>query len=79
MLTSTIFRVTGMTNDADVRAVIGKVYLVPEVGGAAVELENAGASRLIIKHKDDVTLDREAIAGALRKAGNFALADEAGA
>lgn len=70
---STIFIVSGMNTSADARAIQGRLYQVSDVGGVATEIIPGGDSRIIIKHKDDVQLDRAALQAALQKAGNYTL------
>lgn len=73
MLTSTIYEVAGVRSDAHVRALIGEIYGIEAVGGAAVELRADGDSRLIIKHKIGAPPSPDALAAAVRHAGPFTL------
>lgn len=70
---STIFTVSGMDDSADARAVKDKVSTVPGVGAIATELVTGGGSMIILKHKEDVELDRAVIEAALREAGDYTL------
>lgn len=73
MIDSTIFELAGVTTDADTRLIKDRLYDVPEVGGVSFELVDGGA-RVILKHKAAVAPDREAVAAAVRAAGDFDLA-----
>lgn len=68
---STTYTVSGMTSAADARAVKDKLSAVPGVGAVATVLMPGGGSTIILKHKDDVELDRSAVEAALRKAGGY--------
>ncbi|CAJ1587111.1 heavy metal-associated domain-containing protein [[Mycobacterium] wendilense] len=70
---STIYRVVGMDRPADARAVKDSLSAVPGIGGIATEIVPGGDSKVILKHKADVVLDRSAIEAALRKAGRYTL------
>lgn len=70
---STDYRVTGMATAADARAVKDSLSAVPGIGAVATEIVPGGDSRVILKHKDDVELDRTAIEAAVRSAGDYTL------
>lgn len=70
---STTFTVIGMTTVADARAVKDGLSDVAGIGAIATEIVPGGASVIVLKHKDDVELDRDAIAAALRDAGDYML------
>ncbi|TDC70221.1 heavy-metal-associated domain-containing protein [Actinomadura sp. GC306] len=70
---STTFRIAGMTTAADARAVKDRLSAVPDIGAVATELVPGGDALVILKHKDDVVLDRAALQAALRDAGDYTL------
>ncbi|MFG2084883.1 MULTISPECIES: heavy metal transporter [unclassified Spirillospora] len=71
---STTFRISGMTTAADARTVKDRLSAVPDVGAVATEILPGGDSLVILKHKDDVAMDRAALEEALRGAGGYTLA-----
>lgn len=72
---STIFHVDGMRTNDDVLAVRAAMYKVTGVGGFSTETETEDdGMRIILKHKDDVVLDRDVIDKALREAGDYSVA-----
>lgn len=70
---STIYTVVGMVSSKDARIVKDSLYHLGTIGGVATEIVPGGDSRIILKHKDGVELDRAAIAAALRDAGHYTL------
>ncbi len=70
---STIYTVSGMTCDSCARAIKDNVSTVADVGGVAIEILTDGESRLILKHKDDVELERSAVEAAVHRAGDYRL------
>ncbi len=70
---STTYTVVGMTTAEDARVVKDGLATVAGIGAIATEIVPGGGSVIILKHKDDVELDQDAIAAALRKAGGYAL------
>ncbi|MCE4269250.1 heavy-metal-associated domain-containing protein [Rhodococcus globerulus] len=70
---STTYAVTGMTCDRCARAIKDKVSRVPGVGAVAVEILADSESRLILKHKDDVELERSDVEAAVHRAGDYHL------
>lgn len=72
---STTFTITGMTTPADARAVKDRLSAVPGIGAVATEIVPGSGSRVILKHKEDVTLDRAAIGAAVREAGDYDLGE----
>ena len=75
---STTYRVSGMETAEDARAIKDSLSTVPGIGAIATEIVPGGASTVILKHKDDVVLDRSAIEAALRRAGDYTLSEVAG-
>lgn len=73
MIISTVYQVAGELTTAQTRAVKGRVYQVPRVGGLAFEVQPGHDTRMIIKHKSDEPIDRADLATALSEAGNFRL------
>ncbi|CAJ1510830.1 hypothetical protein [[Mycobacterium] burgundiense] len=70
---STSYRVGGMVTAADARAVKDSLSAVPGIGAVATEIMPGGESTLILKHKEDIALDRAVIEAAVRKAGRYTL------
>ena len=70
---STTYRVGGMSTAEDARAVEDELSAVPGVGAVATEIAPGRDSLVILKHKDDVELDRSALEAAVRKAGPYTL------
>lgn len=70
---STTYLVTGMTCDRCARVIKDKVSTVPGVGAVAVEIVGDGESRLILKHKENVELDRADVEDAVHRAGDYRL------
>jgi len=70
MITTT-YTVRGLSSSAGARAVKDQISWLPDVGGVAVELMPDQRSKLILKHKDDVEIDREAVVAAVERAGRF--------
>lgn len=68
---STTYRIDGMTTAADARAVKDALATVPGIGAVATEIRSGGESVVILKHKDDVELDRTTIEAAIGKAGKY--------
>lgn len=73
MITSTIYFLDGALSNAATRAVKGKVYQVPQVGGVAFEVEPGKNTRMILKHKSDESIDRAELETAIAKAGDYRL------
>lgn len=73
-LTSTTYPVTGMRTPSDARAIKDALATVPGIGAIATEIPADGPAVVVIKHKEEVALDRGAIETALRAAGDFHLA-----
>ncbi|CAM3569834.1 MULTISPECIES: hypothetical protein [Micrococcales] len=71
---STIYTVAGMTTAEDARAIKDRLYLVAGIGAVATEIIPDGEARIILKHKDDVELNRSAIEAAVQEAGEYTLA-----
>ena len=74
MLISTIYTLSGVHSHEDVLAVRLSVSNVADVGAVAIERVAADEAKMIIKHKDDVDIDQQAVAGAVKAAGNYGLA-----
>jgi copper chaperone CopZ len=72
MITTT-FTVAGMDTPDDAQAVRNRLANVSGIGGIATEIRPSGEAVVILKHKEDVRLDRGAIATALREAGDYRL------
>lgn len=70
---NTTFVITGMDTADDARIVKDRIYHMGGVGGVATEIVPGGPSRLHLKHKDDVTLDRGHIEAVLREVGDYRL------
>ncbi len=73
MITSTIYLLEGTLSNAATRAIKGRVYQVPRVGGISFEVEPGKDTRMILKHKNDEPIDRAELELAIAKAGNFQL------
>lgn len=71
---STIYTVVGMTTAEDARTIKDRLYLVAGIGAVATEIIPDGDSRIILKHKDNVELDRSTIEAAVQEAGDYTLA-----
>ncbi|GAA3514295.1 MULTISPECIES: hypothetical protein [Georgenia] len=71
---STIYTVVGMTTAEDARTIKDSLYLVAGIGAVATEIIPDGDSRIILKHKDNVELDRSTIEAAVQEAGDYTLA-----
>lgn len=70
---STTYTVVGMTTAKDARIVKDSLYKLDDIGGVATEIFPGRDSLIILKCKDDIELDRESIAAALRDAGDYTL------
>ena len=70
---STSYTVSGVATGDDARVVKDEVSGVRGIGAVAIELLPGGSAVLIIKHKGDVEPDRQAIAAAVRAAGDHTL------
>jgi len=70
---STTYTIAGMTTAKDARIVKDSLYHLADIGGVATEIVPASDSLIILKHKDDIELDRATIAAALRDAGDYTL------
>lgn len=73
MIVSETYTLTGEIDDAATRAIKANVYLVPHVGAIAFEIVDGGPTRMILKRKDDETIDRDRLAAAVADAGPFGL------
>ena len=73
MITSTTYTLAGDIDDAATRAIKAEVYLVPDVGAIAFEIEDGAPARMILKHKEEVAIDRGELEAALHKAGGYRL------
>lgn len=71
---STTFVITGMDTADDARIVKDRLYHMGGIGGVATEIVPGGPSRIHLKHKDDITLDRALIEAVLRDSGDYRLA-----
>lgn len=73
-LTSSAFTLSGgPTTERQLRAIWHQVARVPDIGAIAFEVDGE-SSVMIIKHKETVSLDRDAIRAAVRAAGPYDLA-----
>ncbi|WP_326548643.1 hypothetical protein QGN32_11255 [Mycolicibacterium sp. ND9-15] len=70
---STTYRVGGMSTAEDARAVKDSLSAVPGIGAVATEIVPGGESVVILKHEEDVELDRSVLDAAVRKAGRYTL------
>lgn len=73
-IVATRLRVEGLRDDNDVRRALQALYDVfadQDLGQATFELHEGELADLWIKHKDDVTPDREALNRALSQAGEY--------
>ncbi|MGC0142192.1 MULTISPECIES: hypothetical protein [unclassified Pseudactinotalea] len=70
---STIYTLSGITSNDDVLAVRMSVSNVQDVGAVAFERLSGDETRMIIKHKDDVEIDKAALAKAVKDAGQYGL------
>ena len=71
---STIYRIDGVSSDGDVLKLRLAVSSYDEqVGGVSFERRDGGSTLMIIKHKDDVTLNEENIRRLVTSAGEFTL------
>lgn len=70
---STTFVIIGMDTADDARIVKDRLYHMGGIGGVATEIIPGEQSRLFLKHKDDITLDRALIEAVLREAGDYQL------
>ncbi len=73
MIITSIFEVTGLTKDDDIKRVKGTVYDTPHVGAVAFEV-TPERTLMFLKHPEGTTVDREAISRALASVGEFRLA-----
>lgn len=77
MIKETSFAVTAVNDERDVKKALQSLYDVfadHGLGQATFEIvETDGPARLIIKHKEDVTVDPKVIDQALRAAGDYRL------
>lgn len=73
MITSTIYQLEGALSNAATRAIKGRVYQVPRVGGISFEVQPGHDTRMILKHKMDEPIDRTQLEAAIAKAGNYRL------
>jgi hypothetical protein len=73
LITSTVYTVLGDVDDAATRALKAEIYLLPGVGAIAFEIEEGKDTRLILKHKEDETVDRAALDAAVHRAGDYRL------
>lgn len=76
-LVSKTYRIAGVRDDLEVKAIMQQLYDIftaQGIGQAAVELAGA-EQRLVVKHRPDQEPDRQAIADAMARAGNFKLLD----
>lgn len=74
-LTATAFTLVGEPRtERQLRAIWHSVAALPDIGAIAFEVEPGVPSRMIIKHKESVVLDRDAIGDAVRAAGPYDLA-----
>jgi copper chaperone len=76
-MTSTTYRVTGMTCEHCVRAVTSELEGVPGVGAVTVALVPGGESAVTVA--SDAPLPAAAVAAALDEAGAYSLAGGVGA
>ena len=75
-IVSTTLEVSGVRSDDDVRAALQALFDVfaeLDLGQATFEVTESDPTRLIVKHKESVTVDRDAVATALAAAGGFRL------
>ena len=73
-LTSTAFGLTGgPRTERELRAIWHQVARLPDIGAIAFEVDGE-SSHMIIKHKETVALDRDALRAAVRAAGPYDLA-----
>lgn len=71
---NTTFVIVGMDTADDARIVKDRLYHMGGLGGVATEIVPGGQSRIHIKHKATITLDRALIEEVLRAAGDYRLA-----
>lgn len=71
---STTYTLSGIHSHDDVLDVRLSVSNVQDVGAVAIERLDDGEAHMIIKHKENVEIDRTALAKAVKKAGNYGLA-----
>ncbi len=73
---NTTFVIIGMDTAEDARIVKDRLYHMGGLGGVATEIVPGGPSRIHIKHKAEITLDRALIEEVLRAAGDYRLAPQ---
>ncbi|HLS49997.1 MAG TPA: hypothetical protein VK024_08370 [Actinomycetaceae bacterium] len=71
---NTTFVILGMNTPDDARVVKDRLYHMGGLGGVATEIVPGGQSRIHLKHKSEITLDRALIEEVLRDAGDYRLA-----
>lgn len=75
-IVSTTLDVDGVRSEDEVLAALQALFDVfaeLDLGQATFEVADSDPTRLIIKHKKSVTVDRKAVAAALATAGDFRL------
>lgn len=73
-LVATTFTLAGEPRtERQLRSIWHAVAALPEIGAIAFEVVPGEPSRMIIKHKESVVLDRDAIGAAVRGAGPYDL------
>ncbi|HLS15151.1 MAG TPA: hypothetical protein VK095_11630 [Beutenbergiaceae bacterium] len=70
---NTTFVIIGMDTSDDARIVKDRLYHMGGIGGVATEIVSGAQSRIHLKHKDDITLDRALIEAVLQDAGDYRL------
>ena len=71
---NTTFVIIGMDTADDARIVKDRLYHMGGLGGVATEIVPGQQSKIHIKHKAAITLDRALIEEVLRAAGDYRLA-----
>ncbi|HWL59342.1 MAG TPA: hypothetical protein VNQ48_00465 [Microbacteriaceae bacterium] len=77
-IVSTTLTVRGVKTEDQVREALQALFDIfaeLDLGQATFEVTDADATRLIVKHKQSVTPDRDAIAQVLAATGDFRLVD----
>lgn len=72
MIITTIYEVSDLRDDDDIKLVKGAVYDTPNVGAVAFEVTQE-RTLMFLKHPEGTTLDRRAIEDALASVGRFRL------